>query len=175
MLIPNKLKVTYTAVMPDGKRFTEVAESNAVGTEILSYSVTATLTVDKASVREGETVRYTATVTNSSAAQLFDTFFSAPRPDGALFVAGSVKINGAAQPLLDPVQGFSLPDLAPDGVVVIEYDFKIISRYAPVTHFAKLDYVVTDPERGDVNFTNNTNAVIVRIMRYIYYCCWCDC
>ena len=39
MLIPNKITVTYDAISPDGKKYSEKTESNAVNTEILTYSV----------------------------------------------------------------------------------------------------------------------------------------
>ena len=51
MLIPNKISVTYGAATPDGKRVLQFAESNAVSTEVLSYSVLKEIRTDKTTDR----------------------------------------------------------------------------------------------------------------------------
>ena len=89
MLIPNKITVTYDAISPDGKKYSEKTESNAVNTEILTYSVSKKIRSDKTAVRAGETVRYTATLTNDSAAELFDIFFKVPQPENGATVVQS--------------------------------------------------------------------------------------
>ena len=161
MIIPNKLNITYSVVLPNGKKSSATAESNAVQTQILSYAVSKAIASDKTSVKEGESVHNTVTFTNNSAAKLFDSFFKIPQHIGASFVEGSVKINGAAQPTYDPSVGFVLPDLNLSEKVVVEYDLKAdnpMSR-TPVTHFATLNYTVNDPARGDVKYSDNTDVL----------------
>ncbi len=204
MIIPNKVNVVCNAVMPDGRRLADGAESNAVGTEILTYSLQKLLKSDKASVAKGETVRNTAIFTNNSAAALRDCFFKAPLPEGAVFIDGSVKINGAAQPSPNPAKGFYLPDLPSGGEVVIEYDIKAekFAKVAEIAQTATLDYRVNDPARGDVSYSEGTNTVFVTVtadgdaakaplqpegytVRRVFYkldyfydccgCCCCDC
>ena len=51
MRIPNQLNVTYGAVLPNGRRISERAESNAVSTEILTYSVLKEIRSDRKSTR----------------------------------------------------------------------------------------------------------------------------
>lgn len=166
MLIPNKLTIRYNAVIPDGKRVLRISESNTVNTEILSYSVTKTIKSDKTTAQEGETVRNTVTVTNNSAAKLYNNFFTLPAPDGASYVAGSVKVNGIAQPSYEPVKGFPMPDLNPDESVTVEYDLQINNPVTttPVTHFGTLDYTVNDPARGNVNYSENTDMLSVNVV-----------
>lgn len=164
MLIPNKINVTYGAAMPDGKRVLRFAESNAVSTEVLSYSVLKEIRTDKTTVRAGESARVTVTLTNTSAAKLLNVLFTALQPDNASFVAGSVKVNGVAQPDADFTAGFALPDLEPDGTVIIEYEIKVLKPDTVVRHFATLYFTIDDPERGYVDYYENTETVEINVI-----------
>ena len=165
MRIPNQLNVTYGAVLPNGRRISERAESNAVSTEILTYSVLKEIRSDKTIVRAGERAHNTVTVTNRSAAKLFGNYFTISQPNEANFIAGSVKINGVAQPAYDPIAGFALPDLEPGETVVIEYEIKADQpTTAPVTHFAALQYTVNDPVRGNVTYSEKTETVSFHVL-----------
>lgn len=165
MLIPNKLNITYTAAMPDGRRFTETAQSNTVTTEILSYALLKEIRCDKTLVNVGETVCNYVTVTNNSTAKLLGNVFKISQPEGATLVAGSVKVNGVAQPTYDPVKGFTIGDLQPGETVVIEYEIKAHKpTTSPVTHFANLQFTVNDPVRGSVNYSENTDTLSVNIL-----------
>lgn len=163
MIIPNQSHVIYNAMMPDGNATRGELTSNTVNTEVLSYAVSKSIRSDKTFVRNGEVVRNTVTVTNNSSTRLFDNRVTIPTPDGASFVAGSVKINGVAQPTYDPATGFVVPDLDPGETVVIEYEIKIDGHIptAPITCFATLDHTVSDPVRGDVKYTENTDSILV--------------
>lgn len=163
MIISNKLNITYNAIMPDGKVISGSAESNTVTTEILTYSVLKDIRPDKTTVRIGESVLYTVTITDNSSTKLFNNSFAISHPDGASYVADSVKINGVAQPSYDPVIGFVLPDLNPDDTVIIEYELKA-DKPITVTHFAMLQYTVNDPLRSNVNYTENTDAVSLTVI-----------
>ena len=88
--------------MPDGSTARADTNSNTVSTEILTYSVSKTIRSDKTAVKDGETIRNTVTIANNSATKISDGFFSVPQPDGAGFVADSVKINGTAYSVYNP-------------------------------------------------------------------------
>ncbi len=166
MLIPNRLNVTYSTVMPDGKRFLQNRESNTVSTEVLTDSVLKTIGCDKTTVRIGENACNTVTVTNRSSTKLFRNFFKVPKPDGATYVAGSVKINGIAQPAYDPFTGFVLPDLNPGETAVVEYELKAEDSAAEtLDHCATLRYTVNDPVRGYVEYTENTESLLLNVIR----------
>lgn len=164
MLIPNKISVTYGAATPDGKRVLQFAESNAVSTEVLSCSVLKEIRTDKTTVRAGENARVTVTLTNTSAAKLLNNLFTALQPGNANFVAGSVKVNGVAQPEADFTAGFDLPDLEPGGTVIIEYKIKALKPDTAVRHFATLYFTVDDPERGYVDYYENTDTVEINVI-----------
>ncbi len=161
MIIPNKLNITYKVVTPRGESYLGNTESNVVNTEILSYSVSKAIVSDKTCVKEGGTVRNTVTITNNSATKLLNNFFTVSEPDGASYIAGSVKINGVKQPSYGPITGFPLPELNPGESVVIEFDLK---ADRPVTYFGTLKYTVNDAVRGNVNYSENTNTLSVEVV-----------
>ena len=103
------------------------------------------------------------------ATKLFDHRFAVPRPDGGNYVAGSVKVNGIAQPSYDPVTGFPLPDPNPGETVEIEYEIKANDPMTttPITQFTTLNYTVNDPVRGNAEYSENTDKILLNIMEKI--------
>lgn len=165
MLISNKLNITYNAIFPNGRSILNYTESNAVRTEILTYSISKTIRSDKSTARVGENVRNTVNITNHSDTKLFHNYFIISQPNDANPVAGSVKVNGIAQPTYNPLTGFALPDLDPDETVVIEYEIKAHKPTpTPVTHFATLRYNINDPVRGNVNYSENTDMLSLNVI-----------
>lgn len=166
MKIPNQSNVIYNAVMPNKPGTPGSLTSNTVNTEILSYSVSKEITCDKTTVKEGETVHLTVTITNRSEAKLHHTFISNPTPDGASYVAGSVKVNGAVQPNYNPTTGFFLPDLNPGETLTVEYDLQIQSPMtkSPVIDTSEFQYTVDDPIRGEVSFAEYTDPISINVL-----------
>lgn len=161
MIIPNQFNVTFDYVLPDGSTLAASVDSNIVNTEILTYSVPKVKSSDKTFLQEGETARQTVTITNNSQINLYNLIFSDTLSQGATYVAGSVAVNGVDQPSYDLVAGFPLPDLAIGQAVVVSYTIRSNDpmTQSPVTNFATLAYTVTDPARGPVNFSEDTNTV----------------
>lgn len=161
MIIPNQSNITFSYTLPDGLAERDSQESNIVNTEILTYSVPKVKSSNKTSVQQGGIAHHTVTVTNNSATQLFNNTFTDQMSAGASYVAGSVKVNGVAQPSYDPLAGFALPNLNPGESATIEYDIKADnpSTNTPVTNFATINYTIDDPARGNVNYSENTNTV----------------
>lgn len=161
MKIPNQSNVTYNAMIPnEGATHGEI-ESNTVSTEVLSYAISKVLSTDKTWVKAGEIVHNKVTVTNNSETKLTYNFISNPTPNGATYVAGSVKLNGAELPSKDMISGFFLPDLNPGETLTVEYDMKINDPVTvnPVTDVSQFQYVVTEPLRGEVRYKEYTEPV----------------
>ncbi len=169
MKIPNQSNVTYNAVIP-GKPGTPGTPaslaSNTVNTEILSYAVSKVSSCDKTLVKEGETVHNTVTITNNSTTKLTHNFISNPTPNGANYVAGSIKVNGVVQPTHDIITGFFLPDLNPGETLTIEYDMQITTQTTTtsVTDLSEFQYTVNDPVRGNVNYSENTDMLSLNVI-----------
>lgn len=166
MIIPNKSNVAFDYVLPDGQIISADLNSNIVNTEILTYSVTKIKSSDKTFVQEGETAKHTVVITNNSQTRLFDLVFKDHMSSGATYVAGSVTVNGVAQPAYNPVAGFPLPALDKGEAVTVEYTIKADNplTQTTVTDYATLDYTVYDPERGNVDFSENTNTVSLEVV-----------
>ena len=166
MNITNQSNVTYNAVPPNQPGVPGSLTSNTVSTEVLSDVIKKVMTADKIFAKEGETVHNTVTITNNSSAVLTPAYIINPAPDGASFVDGSVKINGAAAPA-DPVLGITLPVLNPGESITVEYDMKINSpsTVTAVTNSAEFRYDVGDPVSGIITtYTEPTNAVTVNVV-----------
>lgn len=166
MIIPNQSNVTFNYVLPDGQTVPAELDSNIVNTEILTYSVPKVKSADKTFLQEGETAQHTVVITNNSQTQLFNLVFKDSMSSGATYVAGSVTVNGVAQPTYDPVAGFPLPALNAGQAVIVGYTIQANNpmTQTPVTNHATLAYTVNDPLRGNVDFSENTNTVSVAII-----------
>ncbi len=166
MKISNQSNVTYNAVAPNKAGTPGSLASNTVNTEVLSYEISKVISCDKTMATEGETVHNTITITNNSETKLTYTFLSNPTPNGASYVAGSVKVNGVAQPDYNMINGFYLPDLTPGETLTVEYDMQINSpmTVSPVTDTSEFQYTVTDPVRGEVSFSEYTNPISINVV-----------
>ena len=166
MKISNQSNVTYNAVAPNKAGTPGSLASNTVNTEVLSYEISKVISCDKTMATEGETVHNTITITNNSETKLAYTFLSNPTPNGASYVAGSVKVNGVAQPDYNMINGFYLPDLNPGETLTVEYDMQINSpmTVSPVTDTSEFQYTATDPVRGEVFFSEYTNPISINVV-----------
>lgn len=166
MIILNQSNVTFDYVLPDQSTQSGEQNSNIVQTEVLSSSVSKVKSSDKAFLNEGETARQKVVVTNNSSAYLAALIFKDIMTSGATYVAGSVAINGVAQPSYDLAAGFPLPDLPAGGSVTVEYTILANNPKTDnsVTNNGAVTYTVNDPVRGPVTYTENTNPVTIALI-----------
>ncbi|MDE6362100.1 MAG: DUF11 domain-containing protein [Clostridia bacterium] len=166
MIIPNQSNIAFNYVLPDGQTVAANLDSNIVNTEVLTYSVPKVKSGDKTFLQEGETSKHSVVITNNSQTQLFNLVFKDAMSNGATYVPGSVEVNGVAQPTYDPIAGFALPALNAGQAVTVAYTVQANNpmTQTPVTDFATLNYTVDDPNRGNVNFSENTNTVSVQVI-----------
>lgn len=99
--------------------------TNTVSVDIISNRMTVVKSVDKSYAVVGDKLHYTTVITNTGTLLKSDLVFTDPVPAGTGFVAGSVKINGAAYPAYDPQTGFPLPDLPVGASVTVEFDVTV--------------------------------------------------
>ncbi len=165
MIIYNQSNVPFDYVLPDQSTVSGEQNSNIVQTEILTYAVERVKSSDHTFLNEGETATQTVFVKNNSQAALTALFFRDSMSAGASYVAGSVKVNGAAQPAYDPRAGFALDDIPAGGSATVEYT--ILSdnpkTQNAVTNSGSVTYTVDDPERGPATYTEPTNEVEIAL------------
>lgn len=165
MIILNQSTINFSYVLPDGQTVADKKDSNTVYTDVLTYSVSKVKSADKTALQEGETAVHTVVITNNSRTTLYDLAFKDNMSEGAEYVAGSVTVNGAAQPSYDPEAGFPLADLAAGQSVTVTYTVKANdpATATRVTDYATLSYSVYDTVNGETHFTENTNTVTTQI------------
>lgn len=161
MTILNQSSVQFDYTLPDGSTHTETRESNIVETEILTYSFTKVKSSNRTFLQEGETATQTVTLTNTSPFLISQIFFADTLSSGATYVAGSVVVNGVAQPTFDLTTGFNIDDIASGGVATVSY--QIIANNpmteTPVTNFATIDYTALEND-----FSEDTNTISLPII-----------
>ena len=67
-----------------------------IATDLFAPKITATKTVDHPTANLGDTLTYTVSVQNTGQDAATGTTFTDPIPTGAVFVPGSIRVNGAA-------------------------------------------------------------------------------
>ncbi len=166
MIVKNQSNVTFDYVLPDQSTISGEQNSNIVETEILTYAVSRVKSSDKTFLNEGETARQKVVITNNSAATLTAMLFKDIMSSEATHVAGSVSVDGVAQPTYDPIAGFSLADIPSGGSSTVEYS--ILSNNPKTGNTVKnsgaVTYTVEDPIRGPVTYTEPTNLVTIPLI-----------
>ncbi|MGN0961641.1 MAG: DUF11 domain-containing protein [Christensenellales bacterium] len=161
MIIPNQSETQFDYTLPDGQTKTETRESNIVNTEILTYSFTKVKSSDRTFLQEGEIATQTVVLTNNSQVNISNIIFKDILSGGGTYVAGSVIVNGVAQPSYDLVAGFPIDDLSPNEFATISYKIQANNPLteALITNYANIGY--TANERNLNENSNTINLVVV--------------
>lgn len=107
----------------NGTQFNE--NTNTINIPIVSGRMGIVKQVDKAFAVQGDTLHYTSTIVNSGTLPKTNITFIDTIPAGTTFVAGSVKIDGVAQPGYNPNVGFALADMAVGESRIVEFDVTV--------------------------------------------------
>ncbi|MHB1405692.1 MAG: DUF7507 domain-containing protein [Desulfitobacteriaceae bacterium] len=127
--------------------------SNPVVTQVMIGELAVVKSVDKAFATAGDTLTYTAVITNQGNVPATSVFFQDVPPVGTVFIPGTVTINGVPQLGLNPNGGFSIPAIAPNdnippgGVVTVTFQVAIAVLPAPpqLTNNASVTYRFGEP------------------------------
>ncbi|WP_461612151.1 SdrD B-like domain-containing protein [Clostridium sp. Marseille-QA1073] len=114
----------------------------------------------------GETVTYTVTLENTCTSPLTNVFFKDNVPNGLLFVAGSVTVNGVSEESLDPNIGFTIPNIPGGSTATVTFDAVVntVPTPNPTINTATINYSYTPVEGGiENNFTVNSNPVPLEV------------
>lgn len=80
---------------------------------------------DKTAVISGQKIMFQNVIENKGNFKNTQIIFKDPMPEGASFVAGSVKIDNVEKADYDPTVGFSIDDLEPGGKVTITFEVTV--------------------------------------------------
>ncbi len=122
--------------------------------------------VDRPAVSLGESVTFTVTLENPCRQPLTSLFFRNILPDGFSFVSGSVRVDGNALPLANPISGFSLSDLLGEQSVAVSFEARAetLPNPNPAVNRASFNSFYTPVEGGALLETNVvSNPVTVEV------------
>ncbi len=105
--ITNKANIAYS-VDDSGTTENFSEDTNTVTLDAVTTNLTVAKSVDKTYALSGDTLTYTIVVTNDGTIDATDITFTDVLPTGSTFVAGSVTVNGTAEPTYNPTTGFTL-------------------------------------------------------------------
>ncbi|NFJ07590.1 DUF11 domain-containing protein, partial [Clostridium botulinum] len=114
----------------------------------------------------GETVTYTVTLENTCTSPLTNVFLKDNVPNGLLFVAGSVIVNGVSEGSFDPNVGFTIPNIPGVSTATITFDAVVnaVPTPNPALNTATINYSYTPVEGGiESNFTVDSNTVPLEV------------
>lgn len=149
-------------VDPQGQIISTSKTSNETTVNINDTIVSLTKAVDKSIAKIGDEITYTITAHNGGNVSAVNVNFSDLLDPNIEFVGGSVTINGTSAPLVDPNDGFPIPDIGSNGNDVIV--FKAVIKTRPddniVENFGTIDYQYRiSPSDPYIDVTMNSNTV----------------
>ena len=112
------------------------------------------------------TVQYTIILDNINDNPLTEVTFKDPQPSSLEFISGSVTINNVSYPLLNPNDGFNVPNIEGKSKTIITFKVKVISLPPDpnIINKANVTYKYT-PIRGGIpnSFDKDSNTTKVYI------------
>ncbi|MGL5378611.1 DUF7507 domain-containing protein [Clostridium sp.] len=147
---------------PQGQDYSKATDSNMVVTYVKIGQLSSTKTVNFAYVTIQNELLYNIIVTNIGNTNGYNLFFTDMLSSGAIFIDGSVNVDGIVKPSFNPITGFYLTDLIPGNTSNISFKAKVTTLPTPaqVTNYATTvgNYKI-DPAGPDYNLTTTSNTV----------------
>ncbi|SHH95345.1 conserved repeat domain-containing protein [Clostridium collagenovorans DSM 3089] len=153
-------------VDPNGQLYNSTASSNTVSTIIVVSSMTANKTVDLAYATISNILNYKIIVKNTGTAIITALNFIDTLSNGATFVEGSVVVDGASKPLLNPINGFALSNLLVGATTEVAFQVQVTSVPNPsqITNYAFVSGVYKiNPAGADHTVSTTSNTVSTQI------------
>ncbi|UJF35798.1 beta strand repeat-containing protein [Paenibacillus hexagrammi] len=123
--LTNQATAAYTFTLSDGRSVTRSSTSNTLEIPISVPMVSLDLSDQVTAVITGDTITYTAAITNTGASSVNNVVLSTMLDAGTAFVPGSVTVNGSPAPTTDPVSGIPIGSLAPGATATVTYEVRI--------------------------------------------------
>ncbi len=166
-VIPNNANVTADfQVSPLQPPITIVTISNIVVTRVNIGAIHVIKSVNTSEAGIGDTLTYTVLIQNTGNVPATNIMFQDLIPDGALFVANSVTINGVLRPGLDPAVGFALPDIPVRETATVTFQVTVMSIPSGrnITNQSNVTAsFLINPEQPPITTTTDSNFVVTQI------------
>ncbi|SDE23852.1 conserved repeat domain-containing protein [Paenibacillus sp. UNCCL117] len=122
----NQATATFTFIPPDLRQLTGTAVSNTLTIPVSSPDVAVVKTANVIDAVVGDTITYTITVTNEGIENVNNVVLLDPVQQGALFVPGSVTVNGVSRPSDNPDIGILIGTIAPGASAIVSFEVTIV-------------------------------------------------
>ncbi|GIP23952.1 DUF11 domain-containing protein [Paenibacillus sp. J22TS3] len=127
----NQAAASFTFIPPDGAVREGSSLSPVVSVPVSAPNVSVMKSADLTNAAFGDVVTYTIQAANTGFENVTNVILTDPIPEGATYVTGSVTIDGVPSPAANPVQGISIPLIAPGATVTVQ--FKVTTTSIPVS------------------------------------------
>lgn len=123
----NQAASSYSYQLPDGRTISGSSLSPTVTVTASAPNVEIAKSTNLTSATINDVLTYTISVVNRGVDPVTNVILSDPIPAGAVFVAGSVIVNGAVNASANPEAGISIGTLAPQAVANITFQVRVVS------------------------------------------------
>lgn len=139
-------------------------DSNSVTTQMEIAQVDVVKIVDKAFAEVGETLTYTATITNTGTVPATSVVFTDVPPNGTSFIPGTLTVNGFPT-AGNPALGINLPDIPVAGVVTVTFQVSVdaIPVPNPAVNISVVDALYPVDPNNPTPKTIESNPVTTQI------------
>lgn len=108
-----------------------LVDSIGIQIDIMTPLIEVTKSANQSATIVGDTVTYTAQITNTGSVSATAVEFFDGAIEGANFVPGTVRVNGVQVPSADPTMGVPIGTIAPNMTVTVTFDVLVVSVPTP--------------------------------------------
>ncbi|KEI15769.1 Ig-like domain-containing protein [Clostridium haemolyticum] len=164
----NQSTLTYKFETPVGEQ-SNIANSNSntIYSSAIVIELTLNLTSNVSSVMLGDTIEYTAIITNNTSTTIENAIFNDILPNGLSFKSGSLTIDGTPNPATSLESNINLGNILPQQSITLKYLAQVDSipnTGSTYSNLFTINYSFNSPA-GNLNYTvnSNTNTVTINI------------
>ncbi|MEC0167453.1 DUF7507 domain-containing protein [Paenibacillus graminis] len=161
-VLSNQGSSSYTYQLPGGRSLSGTSLSNTVSIPVSAPGISLLKNASLASMAVGENLIYTVVVSNPSGVPVNNVVLSDPVPAGAVFVAGSVTVNGASVPSSNPGAGITLGTIAAgaSSTVAFQVNAALLPNPAVLTNRASASFTAGTFSGAALSNTVSTSVYI---------------
>ncbi|KEI07115.1 cell surface protein [Clostridium sp. K25] len=164
----NTSTLNYKFQSPVGEQSnTANSNSNTIYSSAIVIEPTLNLTSNVNSIMLGDTIEYTATITNNTSTTIETAIFNDILPNGLSFKKGSLTIDGNSNPATSLESNINLGDILPQQSITLKYSAQVDSipnTGSTYSNLFTINYSFNSPA-GNLNYTvnSNTNTITINI------------
>lgn len=153
-LLVNQGTAAYSFTLPDGRTLNGSALSNSVTIPVSSPNVAVVKTTSRTATTIGDTIPYSATITNNGITNVNNVIFTDALPSGTVFINGTVLVDGVARPGVTPTTGVTIGSISPGVSVTIDFSVSVTSLPASGVLNNQSSVVFTSGTLPNISFSN---------------------